>query len=248
MAALLAVDGEDEMQVRKYVRDCMQQGIPVMAPHINLSGPIAIPEGESVRIGFRSIAGIKNCANTLCEARGTEPFTGLGNLVSRMHSKMKVSEMEKLIRAGCCDEWGSRLGLVKQVHDLWKMHNKQARKKTEAVPLFDLEDAAESQEDAPMYREEDRVQMELELLAGCYREDVDLSAEGNAPTQISVTCWDLPMVDKVIQVVKKYPGRTPLHALYPSENRHGVWVQLGKVQQTKRFLNALKETGVEIRA
>jgi len=215
-------------------------------PHIDLSMPLAIPEGENVRFGFRSIAGIKNCADTLCSIRGDEPFTGLGSMITRVHGKMKVSEIEKIIKVGCCDEWGSRLGLIKQLQDLWKMHDKRAKKKTGAVPLFDLEDMAESQEDAPQFRETDRIAMELELLAGCYREDISLTVDMET-TQVCAICWTWKMVDKVIQVAKRYPGKTPLNVMFPSEERHGVWVRLGTVQNTQRVRHALAEIGCEIR-
>jgi len=245
-AALLAVDGEDEMQVRKYVRDCMNQGITVLVPHINLSMPLAIPEGENVRFGFRSIAGIKNCADTLCEIRGAEPFAGLGDLITRSHGRMKVSEIEKLIRVGCCDEWGSRLGLISQLEDLWKMYDKRAKKTTKAVPLFDIEDVADNQEDDPQFREEDRVAMELALLAGCYREDISLSIDMDT-AQVCAICWSWEMVEKVVQVAKKYPGRTPLNIMFPSVKRHGVWVRLGTVQNTQRVRHVLTEAGCEIK-
>jgi DNA polymerase-3 subunit alpha len=246
MAALLAVDGDDEMQVRKYVRDCMTQNIPVLAPHINLSSPLAVPEGQAVRFGLRSIAGIKNGADALCGVRGTEPFTGMGNLVARIHGQMRAADLEKLIKAGCCDEWGSRLGLIKQLHELWKMHDKQAKKAVQAVPLFNLEDAAESQEEAPQFREEDRIQMELELLNGCYREDVKIADRTDVQT-VSIVCWTKEMVEQAIQIVRRHQGRTPLNAMFPSDNRHGVWIQLGMIQYSGKVIQALKDLGCEVR-
>lgn len=245
MAALLAIDGEDEIQVKKYVRDCMSQGIRVLPPDINESEPLAIPVGDEVRFGLRSIAGIKNCADTICQIRADEPFKNLSDFISRLHgTNVKYADVEKLIRAGCCDQWGRRLGLMKNAKDLWKLRDKNARRKVQSVPLFDIGDTVESTE-APVIREEDRIRAELELLSGCYREDVTTTREVHS-TRVKIVCWDLEMTKRAAEIPNSYPGRTPLLAMCPTERRHAMWLQLGTVQNSTKVRQVLKDLGCKI--
>jgi len=246
MAALLTVDGEDSKQVKKYVRDCMTQSILVLAPDINKSGAGALPEGENVRFGLRSIAGLKSATDKLVEIRNAGgPFKDLPDLVKRVHSTLRQVDVEKLIQSGCCDDWGSRLGLLTALKDLYKAHKQQAKKQVKTVPLFDVSDTVDVT-DAGEMRAADREAMEIELLAGCYREDVE-PGQNVETHRIRVIAWDWDMARQVTDLSKRYPGRVPLFVTLPSKNRHYITMRIGMVQNTKRIRNELTKIGCEVR-
>ena len=134
-AAILAITSHDD---KRYValRTLVDAGIDVFPPDVNVSYPWTAPELDpethkptgNVRLGLSEIKGVgvsgKHIYNER-EARGA--FVSLHDLMSRVKApgdtkddgtvepekKLNLTAVEGLINAGACDQFGSRLGLIR---------------------------------------------------------------------------------------------------------------------------------------
>jgi DNA polymerase-3 subunit alpha len=242
MAALLTVKADNDRYVRKYVDECIRLGIPVLRPDVNRSMPGWAPETGGIRFGLRSIKGIDKAAAKLVEIRG-KGFPGFKKLIDRTHANgMKMSEIETLISAGACDQWGKRLKMLEKLQERWKILDKRRKHPQKVIPLF--KEKIEGLEEGVDLREEDRQSAHLELLSGCYATDDETVAD--SPIRLIAKAPDRLIAFQAISWAQGNSGSTPLILGFPSLKGKTIWVQAGKVRDPAKARQELEKLGCEI--
>lgn len=105
LAANLSLAVGDEDKMLGLINACRDENIPVLPPHINESGFDFTPSKEGIRFGLNGIKGLGATAiMPIIEERNRNGrFTSFISFIERMkgNSKIKKSDIEKLILAGC---------------------------------------------------------------------------------------------------------------------------------------------------
>ena len=106
-AALMSTNFQDQDALAKFAADAAEHRIGLLAPDVNRSRPLFVPEGENgIRIGLASVRGVgRLAAAAICDARRQgEGFSSLAEMCSRCPTgALNRNALENLIRAGACD-------------------------------------------------------------------------------------------------------------------------------------------------
>ena len=133
MAALLTSVLDSQDKVAEYIAECKDNGILLLPPDINESGPTFTVSGEHIRFGLAALKGVgKGFVNALLEEREQGgAFTSFPEFCSRMYdaSDMNKRVVDSLIRSGSFDSMGYRrsqlLAVYEQVLDSIARDRKQ---------------------------------------------------------------------------------------------------------------------------
>ena len=109
MSALLTSVTANADNVVKYINECREMGIQVLAPDVNSSGRDFTPDGEGVRIGLRAIRNVgDSAADSIIEARRTSgPFKSLYDFCERVDlTSVNRRIVENLIKSGAMSSLG----------------------------------------------------------------------------------------------------------------------------------------------
>ena len=106
MCALLTSEAGNTDKVVKYINECREMGIPVLAPEINRSGRNFTPDGSGIRFGLGAIRQLgEAAAASILEAREKGgAFRSLFDFCERVDlGAVNRRVLENLIRAGAFD-------------------------------------------------------------------------------------------------------------------------------------------------
>jgi DNA polymerase III subunit alpha len=109
MSALLTSEIANSDKVVKYINECREMGIPVLAPDVNSSGKDFSPDGTGVRMGLRAIRNVgDSAAESIIEARRTGgAFKSLYDFCERVDlSSVNRRILENLIKSGAMASLG----------------------------------------------------------------------------------------------------------------------------------------------
>jgi len=132
-AAILATTKKNPDKRLAAIMAMRAEGIELLPPDCNLSMEDTAPEGDNVRLGLSEVRGVgANAAAIIAARESGGPFTGLADLLARVHAAPKsadtdeaddeqadeqeagaalpVNVVEQLIEAGAMDAFGPRLG------------------------------------------------------------------------------------------------------------------------------------------
>jgi len=143
LAALLTSEAEkgDTSQMVKYINDCRELGIPVLAPDINHSFYNFSVEGNQIRIGLSAIKNVgENTIQELIALREKKGgFRNLFDLFDDYDSRLlNRKALESLIKAGALDSLGWKRAQLYQLLDtlIEYGHQKQKAREEKAISLF----------------------------------------------------------------------------------------------------------------
>jgi DNA polymerase-3 subunit alpha len=104
-AAVMTYTADDASKIFKYASELRAQGIRMLPPDINESGPGFTPVEGAVRYGLTAIKGIGHSAvNAFIEARAERPFTSIFDFAERVGEKGSGKKtLECLVCAGALD-------------------------------------------------------------------------------------------------------------------------------------------------
>ena len=133
MAALLTSVLDSQDKVAEYIAECRDNGIALLPPDINESGPAFTVSGGDIRFGLAALKGVgRGFVNALlAERKAGGNFTSFPEFCSRMYDGAELNKrvLESLIRAGCFDRMGYRrsqlLAVYEQVLDAIARDRKQ---------------------------------------------------------------------------------------------------------------------------
>ncbi len=120
MSALLTSEAGSMDKVVKYINECREMGIPVLAPDVNQSDLNFTPAETSIRFG---LGGIKNVGQGAVEAivaarREGGPFTSIYNFCERVNlGNVNRRVVESLIKAGALDSTGGNRAQLSEAVD-----------------------------------------------------------------------------------------------------------------------------------
>jgi len=109
MSALLTSETNNADKVVKYINECREMGIAVLAPDVNSSGKDFSPDGEGVRMGLRAIRNVgDSAAESAIEARRKGgPFKSLYDFCERVDlTSVNRRILENLIKSGAMASLG----------------------------------------------------------------------------------------------------------------------------------------------
>jgi len=109
MSALLTSVTANADNVVKYINECREMGIPVLAPDVNSSGRDFSPDGQGVRMGLRAIRAVgDSAADSIIEARRTGgAFKSLYDFCERVDlTSVNRRILENLIKSGAMSSLG----------------------------------------------------------------------------------------------------------------------------------------------
>lgn len=117
-AAVLSNETQDTSKVFKYSRELRGEGIRLLPPDVNESGPGFTPLEGAIRYGFAAVKGVgQNCVNAIMEARADGPFVSLFDFTSRVSpGAINKRVMETLVSAGAFDSLNTDGDLI----HLWR--------------------------------------------------------------------------------------------------------------------------------
>lgn len=95
-------DGEGQIQISSYIKECKQKGITILPPDLNNGNDMFVPIDNSIRFRLNMITDLGDTAyDALIKMR---PIKSLQDLLDRREqSKIKDNVVKKLIMAGCFD-------------------------------------------------------------------------------------------------------------------------------------------------
>lgn len=104
-AAVLSNETQDTSKVFKYSRELRGEGIRLLPPDVNESGPGFTPLKGAIRYGLAAVKGVgQNSVNAVMEARSAGRFTSLYDFTSRVSpGALTKRVMECLVYAGAFD-------------------------------------------------------------------------------------------------------------------------------------------------
>ena len=111
MAALLTSILDSQDKVSEYITECRQNGISLLPPDINQSGPAFTVSGEHIRFGLAALKGVgRGFTRTVLEERERNgPFASFPDFCERMLPQdLNKRALESLIRSGAFDSMGYR--------------------------------------------------------------------------------------------------------------------------------------------
>ncbi|MGB8698659.1 MAG: OB-fold nucleic acid binding domain-containing protein [Thermosynechococcaceae cyanobacterium] len=143
MAALLSANSGDQDKIPKYITTCVNMGIQVEPPNLNLSGVDFTPLGNNIVFGLSAVRNVGQAAieNLLANRDASGPFQSLADLCDRIDPRVvNRRALEALIQCGamdCLDPNRNQL-----IHDLEVILDwAQSRARDRAIGqgnLFDL--------------------------------------------------------------------------------------------------------------
>ncbi len=149
MAALLSTVMGNLDKVGQYVRECLEMGIEVLPPDINLSGYEfnTTSQGEII-YGLKAIKNVGESAiKAIIEGREKEPYTSLEDFIEKVDTgKVNITVIESLIKAGALSEFKYKRSqmLIKfeEIYD--KVSSRKKHYIVGQTSFFDLVDNKES--------------------------------------------------------------------------------------------------------
>jgi DNA polymerase-3 subunit alpha len=117
MSALLTSETGNTAKVVKYIGECRDMGIKVLAPDVNKSDLNFTPDGEHIRFGLGAIKNVgANAVETVVDARqknNGQPFTSVYRFCESVDlAALNKRTIESFIRAGAMDSMGTRSQLM----------------------------------------------------------------------------------------------------------------------------------------
>ncbi|HEX6897758.1 MAG TPA: DNA polymerase III subunit alpha, partial [Bryobacteraceae bacterium] len=110
MSALLTSETSNSDKVVKYINECREMGIPLLAPDVNSSGKDFTPDGTGIRMGLRAIRNVGDgAAESIIEARRTGgAFKSLYDCCERVDlTSVNRRVLENLIKGGAMSSLGA---------------------------------------------------------------------------------------------------------------------------------------------
>ncbi len=96
-----------------YVEEARRWGMEILPPDVNASGSDFAGKGRLLRCGFFTLRGLRPSAlDALFEERGEGPYRSFADLCSRLRRRFTLAEVEVLVRAGACDDFGFDRGVL----------------------------------------------------------------------------------------------------------------------------------------
>ena len=121
MAALLTSVLDSQDKVAEYIAECKDNGIALLPPDVNESGPEFTVSGDNIRFGLAALKGVgRGFVNALLAQREQEgPFTSFPEFCSRMYDAADMNKrvMDSLIRSGCFDSMGYKRSQLLAVYE-----------------------------------------------------------------------------------------------------------------------------------
>ena len=111
MAALLTSVLDSQEKVAEYIAECKDNGIALLPPDINESGPTFTVSGSNIRFGLAALKGVgRSFMNAvLSEREKGGSFTSFPDFCSRMYEHdLNKRVLDSLIRSGSFDSMGYR--------------------------------------------------------------------------------------------------------------------------------------------
>ena len=175
MAALLSSeidDGNKRDVFVDHIADAKRLGVVVRPPNVNEGEPdFTVRDGE-VTFGLTAIKGLgRGAAEALLQARTEKgPFRDLFDLCERVDSKTVTKlALERLIKAGACDEFGKRSALMaalpKAIQSAGELQLDRRRGQTNMFDIIEVNgDGIEALPDVPEWPDNERLKYEKEAL------------------------------------------------------------------------------------
>ncbi len=120
MAALLTSVLDSQDKVAEYIAECKENGIALLPPDINESGPTFTVSGPNIRFGLAALKGVGRGVvdAVLKEREKGGPFTSFPEFCNRMYdSDLNKRVLDSLIRSGSFDSLGYRRSQLLQVYE-----------------------------------------------------------------------------------------------------------------------------------
>ncbi len=107
MTATLTVRGDKKDKTLENLKEAKRMGIKILPPHINKSASGFHPEGDGIRFGLASIAGVgaKAVDAIIDERQKNGDFKNFQDFENRTTSPVNRAVYRTLIQAGCFDEF-----------------------------------------------------------------------------------------------------------------------------------------------
>ena len=114
-AAMLAVSDNEEKRLL-VIKDLIAENIPIQAPSVNTSQAGSAPVDGEVHLGLAEIRDVGKAAEKIIAERDENgPFSSLHDVATRV-TGITTPALKALIEAGGMDEFGTRRGLLKNLH------------------------------------------------------------------------------------------------------------------------------------
>jgi DNA polymerase-3 subunit alpha len=173
LAATLSAEIGSTDGIVKVIGDCVEMGIPVLAPDINESRKAFTAVGDAIRFGLAAIKGVgEAAADAILEEREKAPFVSFTDFAGRMESHLvNKRTFDALIAAGAFDSLGRTRATLAEASD--RVLAMAARRREEAAlgqsSLFasSAEDSgppADAFPDLPEWSLDERLKGEKEVL------------------------------------------------------------------------------------
>ena len=120
MAALLTSVLDSQDKVAEYIGECKDNGIALLPPDINESGPTFTVSGQNIRFGLAALKGVgRSFMNAvLAEREKGGHFTSFPDFCSRMYDHdLNKRVLDSLIRSGSFDSMGYRRSQLIKVYE-----------------------------------------------------------------------------------------------------------------------------------
>ena len=120
MAALLTSVLDSQEKVAEYIAECKENGIALLPPDINESGPTFTVSGNNIRFGLAALKGVgRSFMNAvLAEREKGGNFTSFPDFCSRMFDHdLNKRVLDSLIRSGSFDSMGYRRSQLLKVFE-----------------------------------------------------------------------------------------------------------------------------------
>jgi DNA polymerase-3 subunit alpha len=120
MSALLTSESGNMDKVVKYINECREMGIPVLAPDVNHSDLNFTPSGSAIRFG---LGAVKNAGQGAVEAivaarQEGGPFSSIYNFCERVNlANVNRRVIESFIKAGALDSTGANRAQLTEALD-----------------------------------------------------------------------------------------------------------------------------------
>lgn len=136
MAAALNSYIDNNKKLSGYLSSTRKMGIKILPPSINKSMQGFKVENGSIRFGLEGIKGLsKSVSAVIREREQNGDYTSLQNFMERVP---EVKNVDKLVKAGCFDEFGySRNALCEAIKDIKKDIKKKAKQADGQISMFD---------------------------------------------------------------------------------------------------------------
>ncbi len=216
MAALLSAQMDSHDKIASSVACCQRMGIRVLGPSVNHSDVEFTIEAGSIRYGLGAIKNVgRAAAEAIVAARAAGgPFKGIEDFVGRVDPRaLNRRVLESLIKAGACDEFGPRGGLLSALDEIvslgQSLHRQRGAKGASARELIadmfgDLVEVPVRKIDlkGPDAQPAEKLAWEKELLGVYFSEHPLVAAVARLREQVTTFCGqvDAEMVGQRITV------------------------------------------------